>query len=136
MTAVQAVIDAFLFQPFVWGQADCAALAATALTELGHSNPLANVRRYTTERGAKRALLKLGHRSLEDAVDALGLTRITPAQTLPGDLIAIGDPMGQTWSALGVSLGDDRALAFVTQGDATVCTWGNLAAATSAWRSI
>lgn len=123
-------------QPFEWGRNDCAHLIATVLTGLGYENPLKDFRKYSTEAGAKRALLQKGFESVEDVLDqSLKLERIAPASTLPGDFVAIPGE-GDTGHALGVVLDADRVMAFCDLGQGVRCEVGSLTAATFAWRSI
>ncbi len=138
----------FYEQPFEWGRNDCAHLIATVLTALGHPDPLKGFRKYSTDAGAKRALLQKGFTKVEDVLDdSLKLERIAPAMTLPGDLVAIpgvsesqpapdGSTMASTGDALGVVLDADRIMAFIDTGHGTTCQVGSLTAATIAWRSI
>ncbi len=137
VNAAQKCADAFMFEPFVWGRADCAHLASLALTELNHPDPLKGFRRYSTEAGAKRALLKAGFATIEDVLDQkVGLTRIPPASALPGDIVAIPGGDNAEWSALGVVLDQDRVIAFADLGSGPRGEMGSLIAATTAWRSI
>ena len=126
----------FYEQPFEWGRNDCAYLISTVLTALGQDNPLKAFRRYSTEAGAKRALLKLGFESVEDVLDqSLKLERIAPAMTLPGDIVGIPGE-GDTGHALGVVLDADRVLAFCDLGNGTRGEIGSLTAASIAWRAV
>lgn len=134
--AAQAAIDAFLFKPFAWGSADCAALAIVCLTALGHRDPLAKMRGYTTAIGAKRTLRHLGHATIEGVLDAMGLERIAPASSLPGDIVAMPSDHGDGWPALGVNVGQNRVLGFFDVGSGGRGDFIALQAATSAWRVI
>ena len=123
-------------QPFEWGRNDCAHLIATVLMGVGHDDPLKGFRKYSTEAGAKRALLQKGHETVEDVLDnTLKLERIAPASTLPGDIVAIPGE-GDTGHALGVVLDADRILAFCDLGQGVRGEIGSLTAATFAWRSV
>lgn len=129
--AAQAVIDAFHSKPFVWGQTDCLNVAALALKKLGHTAPLMGVAKYSTERGALKAMKQAGHASLADAVDAYGLTRIPPASALPGDIVAyLGDGFGGY--GLGVCLGDDRLLGCANG----IVDHAPMSIASIAWRAV
>lgn len=130
--AAQAAIDAFLFTPFAWGSADCAALAIACLKAAGHTDPLSGVTGYTTALGAKRTLTRLGHDRLEDALDAMGLTRVAPASTLTGDIVAM--PGDDLWPALGVNVGEGRVLAFLDAEAGPRGDYISLEAAHTAWR--
>ena len=113
--AAQACVDRFLGKPHEWGVRDCIKLSLHVLHKMGHKGVKAPA--YRSERGGLRALKKMGHGNLVDAVDGLGLVRIAPAAALPGDLIALkaadGDPFG---CALTVALGNGRVLGWV-EGD-------------------
>lgn len=123
-------------RPFEWGRNDCAYLISTVLTALGHPNPLKDFRKYSTEAGAMRALMKLGFATVEEVLDeSLKLERITPAATLPGDIVGIPGE-GDTGHALGVVLDADRVLAFCDLGNGVRGEVGSLTAATIAWRAV
>ena len=111
--AAQACIDQFLNQPYQPGKCDCIRLAGFAARELERSVGLIDELRYRTEAGGLKAMLKLGFKSLVEAVDAAGLERIAPAAALPGDIIALpsepNDPFG---CALTVAVGNGRVLGF------------------------
>ena len=128
----QAAIDAFLFAPFAWGEADCAALAIACLKAAGHPDPLSGVSGYTTALGAKRTLTRLGFDRLEDVLDDIGLSRIAPASSLIGDIVAM--PGDDLWPALGVNVGQGRVLAFLDAGGGTRGDYISLEAAHTAWR--
>lgn len=132
VNAAQTVFKDFVFCPFDWGKADCAHLAAANLIALGYPDPLAKIRRYSTESGAKRALMKSGHERIEDFLDnTVGLSRIPPARALPGDIVGL--PGEGDWTALGVVIDADRVLAFVDYGSGVRGELGSLNAATKAW---
>ena len=135
--AAQKAFDKFIFEPFDWGSADCAHLVSLVLIELGHPDPLKSFRRYTTEAGAKRALLKAGFTDIDDVLDQkVGLIRIAPASALPADIVAIPGGDAGEWSALGVVMDADRVIAFADMGQGARGELGSLTAATTAWRSI
>lgn len=146
--AAEATQKAFFEQPFVWGKADCLHMAAFCLKNLGHERPLKGVLKYTSEKGAIRAMLKAGYRGLADAVDDFGLERIAPAMAIHGDLIAWPqERSGLGEYALAVALGDDRMIGFLPGPDGNlVGTIGPVSAAATAsdeygvpmlaWRSV
>ncbi len=110
VAAAQATHDRFYGQDFVWGQVDCARLAAHVLRELGVSAPLSRFGRYTTALGATKALRKRGFSDLGDVLDDMGLLRIPPSMALPGDIIGLeGEGI---MLALTVALGNGRVLGF------------------------
>lgn len=90
--AVDACSKRFLNAPLKWGSTDCVKLAALAMRKQGHTvTPLKGVR-YRSKTSALKAFKASGFDSLVAGVDATGLTRIAPAMTLPGDLIALRTP--------------------------------------------
>lgn len=108
--AAQATLDRFNGRPFVWGETDCVRLAAWHVRRMGHKTKLAKGGAYKDEAGARKALAKVGFRSLEKAVDAHGFARIAPAAAIVGDLVGI--EAGGDWPALFVALGNGRLLGF------------------------
>ncbi|MBB4859471.1 hypothetical protein HNO88_002800 [Novosphingobium chloroacetimidivorans] len=124
----QKTIDEFYGQPFSWGSADCAILAARHLENMGFETVREKARNYTTEIGARRAMTALGCASMEDFVDQYGFARIPPASALPGDLV--GFPGGEDerpWTALGVMVDSgEHLIGFangeVMRGPSHVCT--------------
>lgn len=70
MQAAERVVAAHMAQPFVWGERDCAVVAADMVRELTGAAPVENWPRYKTARGAMRAVKQLGYDNLVDAVTA------------------------------------------------------------------
>lgn len=70
MKAAERVVAAHMAQPFIWGVRDCATVAASMVRELTGSQPVQEWPNYTTARGAMRAVKRLGHDNLVDAVTA------------------------------------------------------------------
>lgn len=129
----QETINEFQGQDFKWGEYDCGLLAARHLDRLGIKTPYHNedgeiAVSYRSESGAKKFLIKTGHRSMEAVIDGLGFERIAPASVLPGDLVAL--PGEGDWMALGVALSNGKALAFAFG----VCQAGAASACEIAWR--
>lgn len=110
--AVQACLDRFDGKPYKPGTHDCARLAAHAMHKMGVKVPLMKGVKYTTEAGAAKALKAKGFASLAAAVDALGLNRIAPASTLPGDIVAIPTEAGAFGCALMVKADNGRVIGF------------------------
>ena len=121
--AAQATIDAFLGKPFQWGKYDCARLGAFALKQLGYKPNLSRGGYYRNALGAQRALTRLGFADLAEALDDLGLPRITPAAALPGDIVGIRHP-DQDGVGLAVETRHQRLLMFYADG---VCRIGPIA---------
>ena len=63
---------------------------------------------YSTALGARRALGRLGVKSLPELIDAHGLLRIAPAAALPGDLLELQSD--EATGAVCVVLGNGRVL--------------------------
>jgi hypothetical protein len=108
--AAQATLNAFIGQPLVWGRFDCVRLAAFNLRQLGYKPRLVRGGAYRTPLGARQALKRAGFKSLEAALDDLGLPRVGHARILPGDVVALAS--GEDWPSLSVYLGNGRVLAF------------------------
>ncbi|SOB88295.1 hypothetical protein SAMN06297144_3446 [Sphingomonas guangdongensis] len=110
--AVNATREHFEGRPFSWGTTDCAKVAVFHLRQLGKVPPfgLAKAGPYKTALGAKRALKRAGHASLAAALDSVGLPRIAPAYSLPGDLVI--NPGADGWEALAVYAGNGAILTF------------------------
>ena len=95
--------------PFVWGQSDCAIVAADAVQRLTGEPVLPEWPTYKTEAGALKAIRKLGFKSFAAAVTA-NLKELGPLEpTLIGDNVAIKPESGK-WPSLAVSLGADNVL--------------------------
>lgn len=130
----QSALDTFRGKPFAWGTNDCARLAAHVLRAAGYNPDLAQFGDYRNDRAARRALKARGMTSVLDWIDSVkGVHRVTPASTLPGDLIAFPGEGG--WDGLTVVLGGGRVLAFteaVADGACHILD-ANLWAAVAAW---
>lgn len=118
VAAAQATLDRFLGEPLEWGRTDCARIAAFCLRELGVPAPLSRFGRYTTPLGAQRALLRRGFGDLGAVVDDMGLARIPPAATLPGDLVGLR--AGDLPLTLAVCLGGGRVLGHHSEAEGAV----------------
>lgn len=132
--AAQATIDRFQGKPLAYGKDDCARMSVFCLKKLGLKVSLLKAGTYKSPMGAARVLKGLGHDSLSDAVDALGLPRIAPAMCLPGDLMALPTESGSDFG-LAVAVGNGRVLAF-WGGAGGVCTVVQPLQFAHAWRSI
>lgn len=132
--AAQATIDRFQGKPLSYGRDDCARMTVFCLRKLGVKVSLLKAGVYKSHLSSVRALKKLGHASLSDAVDALGLPRIAPAMALPGDILALPSASGEDF-ALAVAVGNGRVLAF-WEGSGSVCTVIQPIQYAHAWRSI
>jgi hypothetical protein len=110
VAAAQATLDEFLGKPFQWGRSDCARMIAAHLRRLGYKVQVPSKGSYATPKSALKALRARGFESMADAIDAVGLERIAPAEAVAGDIVCgdSGDPFG----ALGVKLSNGRLLGY------------------------
>lgn len=116
--AAQATVSRFKDQAFAWGKTDCARMVAFHLRQLGYPVRLAKAGTYASALGARRALDRLGFKTLRDAVDSYGLTRIAPAAAVVGDIIEL--PAEDGIGALGVAIGNGRVLAYHQDAEGAV----------------
>lgn len=107
--ATQATLDLFLGKPFAFGTHDCGQMLRRHLQHMGHRVPIAGVGSYRSILGAKRALRRLGHASLAEALSARFL-EIAPAAALIGDVVAMES--SNELDALGLALGNAAVLSF------------------------
>jgi hypothetical protein len=137
VAAAQATLDKFGGQSLVWGRRDCARLAAYCLRALGHPVRLAEWGVYRTAVSAAVALRRRGCTDMADAMDTLGLPRIPQAASLPGDILGFRHPDQPMGVALGVCLGNGRALLYLEDGRAHVVSpnMGDPAIEYMAWRA-
>ncbi len=107
--AAQATLAQFEGRPFAWGKFDCAKMVAFHLRQLDQSPGAAKAGSYSTAIGARRALTRLGVRTLAELLDRR-FAQITPAATIVGDIIAL--PSVGPLDAIGIALGNGRLLAY------------------------
>lgn len=102
--ALFAFYDARKHTPFVWGQSDCALLAADWLKSYNGVDYAAPFRgRYKTYLGSKRAMSKLGFQSLYEVVFAqLGEPLSSPLLAQRGDIVIVETDIGE---AVGIADG-------------------------------
>lgn len=131
VAAVEATIARFDGLPLTYGKDDCARMVAFALRKQGARVALLKAGQYSSKLGAAKALKKLGHESIVDALDAaLPARRIAPAACLPGDIMSL--PAEAFGGALFLAIGNGRAFGYF-DGRFQVgqpLTWD------TAWRSI
>lgn len=101
---VSAVAAKYDGQTFELGtEFDCAHMIDFGLNLYGLKTSLARRGSYSTEKQARRALLRAGFNSLADAVDAEGFHRLdAPALAWPGDIIGFrgdNDDIALAWMA-------------------------------------
>jgi cell wall-associated NlpC family hydrolase len=129
----QEALDTFAGKPFAWGSNDCARLAALVLRRAGYKPKLSQFGDYRSDLAARKALKARKMKSVVDWIDSVGVMRVAPAATLPGDLIAF--PGAGGWEGLAVVLGNGRVLAFTEaaeKGAASIVA-ANLGLAVAAW---
>jgi len=105
-----ATVERFKDREFNWGSCDCVRIAAWHLRQFGLRPLLAKAGSYKTAIGARAALKRLGYATLEEAIDALRLPRIVPAEAWTGDIV-MGES-GDAFGALGIYLGNGAMLGF------------------------
>lgn len=109
--AAQATVDRFKGEPLAYGKNDCARLAVFVMRKMGHRPQLAKAGTYSSAMGAARALKRMGHATIADALDAMGLTQIPPAAALPADLVML-PAEGPFGGALSMAVGNGRVLGY------------------------
>lgn len=129
MEAAQATFDKFYGKPFAWGHRDCCHLVAFTLSKLGHGDPLAKVKHYSTLLGAQKAMKRAGVSSIAAYLDTL-YERIAPASALAADIIALPS-LVPGMDALGIAIGEGRVLAFP---EGLGCAFGPHDECVAAWR--
>lgn len=122
----QDVVNHYIFQDLEWGVRDCGTLAAHVLNSFGIENPLSNSdRAYKTALGATKFLKKIAS-DLAAVIDSAGIQRISTAEVLVGDLIAIqSDDPAFGWS-LGVVVGPNKVMAFIEHDGRIFADTGDL----------
>jgi len=112
--AAQAAVYRFKGQPWELGKNDCVRLAAFVLRRMGHRPQLGKAGSYSTGAGALRALKRAGFDTLADALDALGLERVPPADARVADIVMVPgeEPLD---GALMIAVGNGRVLGFYEQ---------------------
>lgn len=96
VAATSATFARFNGQPLVLGKTDCARMVAFHLKQLGFKLSLLKAGEYSTEVGARRALERLGVKSVSDLMD-LHFPRIAPAEARVGDVLCVrGKTLGDS----------------------------------------
>lgn len=94
--ALSASMQKFGKQQLKLGTADCIKMVRYHLVKMGHRG-LPAPKKYSSPKGAKAELKRLGFDDLEQLFDAL-LTRIPPAAMLPGDIgLVPSEPDAPAW---------------------------------------
>ncbi|WP_267433777.1 hypothetical protein [Sphingomonas sp. GM_Shp_1] len=108
--AAQATLDQWSARPMRLGTSDCVRMTAAHLRRLGHKVKLPASGAYRTTRSALKALEERGYTSLADALDAMELERIAPAEAIVGDVLML--PAEDKLGALVVALGNGRVVGY------------------------
>ena len=134
--AAQACVDRFGDALLDYKSADCVRLARLALVKQGVSvKPLKGLR-WSSYRGALKALKESGFDTLADGMDATGCARIAPAMAVAGDVVCLPVSEDSPWgAALFVCVGNGKHLGFVNAGEAGIrCAVASVAKFETAWR--
>lgn len=112
MKAAQGCIDRFAGRPYdPRAHRDCAYMVRHALHLLGRRVGQGKLPHYESEAGGIKALRRMGHKNLIEAIDAFGLPRIAAAAALPADIVAL--PSDHPMGALALAVGNGRLLAYL-----------------------
>lgn len=104
--ATGTVIERFRGKPFAWDTTgNCIHLMRAQAAALGVSMPV--VPHFRTQLGARKALVKTGHKTLESWMDAK-FPRIAPARMIVGDVGMV--PGDAPFNALVVSVGGGKVV--------------------------
>lgn len=106
VAAAQATLDRFKDVPLRMGRNDCARMVAYHLRKLGHRVKLPPSGSYASVRSARREMTRLGHDTLEQALDSFGFERIPPAAAVAGDVLML--PGASDLGALTIAMGNGR----------------------------
>lgn len=106
--AASAALRRFKGVTLRYGTNDCIRMAGLTLRKMGHKVELPKAGEYKTLLGGLKLLRARGFSSIEAALDAMGLRRMTLAYAQPADIIGVPGSDGVT--ALWVCVGNGRAL--------------------------
>ncbi|WDR00757.1 hypothetical protein PSC71_08415 [Devosia sp. J2-20] len=107
--------------PFGWHSSDCLIIAADLARGMTGVDPMRGLRRYSTETGAMKLLLKAGFRTVEEALEA-AFPPIDIAYARRGDCGVLEQSVyGQPWLSTLIVLGD-RAMGKGPRGPVYVPT--------------
>ena len=96
VAATTATFNRFHGQPLVLGKTDCARMVAFHLKQVGFKASLLKAGAYSTEVGARRALERMGVKSLSEIMDR-HFPRIAPAEARVGDVCCVrGQTLGDS----------------------------------------
>lgn len=108
----QATLDEFKGKEFELGSRDCAKMVAFHLKAMGAPIPHAKSGAYKSPLSARRALKRLGHKSLIDLMDA-HFPRVPSSRALTGDIMAFEAEEGSPIGSLAIYLGNGLVLNYV-----------------------
>lgn len=108
--AAQATLDKWSVRPMKLGTSDCVRMVAAHLRLLGYQVKLPPSGSYRTVNSAKKALKARGFESVADALDAVGLVRISPAEALVADIVMM--PGVDNLGALTIQLTNGRVVGY------------------------
>lgn len=86
-------------KPFAWGSTDCILSACNLIAAMTDVDPAAEFRgKYSTELGARKAIKRAGHDSLETLAEKIaadhGMQEVGPKFAHRGDLVVFDAPEG------------------------------------------
>lgn len=129
---LQAFIEDWDYAPMIWGESDCACMAAAVLREVYGRETILGKPRYRTEQGALRYMKALGVADLAAGMDTAA-DRIGLAYAMPGDIIGFPTDAPRWGVSLGLMVSDRRALVI----DPETASWrmlGDVQTGLMAWR--
>lgn len=112
VAATSATFDRFNGQAFALGKIDCARMVAFHLKQLGFRPSLLKGGAYSTPVGARRALERMGVKSLSEIMDRHFPRLESSAEARTGDILA-GPSEGEMGDAMAIRLHRDHALGFL-----------------------
>lgn len=135
--ATQRTVDKFLSKSFRPGRRDCGQLLAFHLKAIGRRDLVPALRPYTTWKGARAELDRLGWSTVADAMK--GVEEIPAAAALMGDVVEMpalesaGEVVGPL-GGVGIAVGNGAVLCYV-EGQRGAVT-ARIVEATRAWRVL
>ena len=131
--AAERLIARWSGRALVWGEHDCAQLAADAVREITGRDALEGVPVYHDPDSAREAIRAAGFRSLAGLVSRRsgGGPLRAPLMAAPGDVVMYRSDVPRL-PALGVAVGDGRVIVLV-QGQFLL---GSILPALRAWRVV
>lgn len=135
--AVAACLKRFDKKQRQYGAVDCVKSTAMVLRAAKVKIPMLKGKTYGSRGKAKALLAETGYATLVDCLDALGLERIAPLASLPGDILALpvpdDDPFGASLFIVHTA-GAHRAFGFDPMTSCFEVGVPDLSACFAAWR--